>query len=81
MRVTMIVLAVLACGSAWAASGARERERLLDEQHRRCVEACPKPVIRQGPEEEVWAANAKAEARYDNCVHNCDRMLLRGGRR
>lgn len=80
--VLIVLLAVLAGGAAWAAQGGGQgREKQLEEQHRRCVEACPKPVIRQGDEDKVWKQNIRAESRYDNCVHNCDRVLLRGGKR
>lgn len=58
-----------------------DKERRMEEEYRRCVEACPKPQIRQGRPEDVWAKNVQAEVRYDNCVHNCDRVLLRGGRK
>lgn len=62
----------------FAASGASDRERKLDEQYRRCVQACKKPTIRQETNGREWIKNIQAESRYDNCVHNCDRMSFRG---
>lgn len=83
-KLTLAMLVALALGLPGlvrAASAESEKEKRIAEQYRRCLEACKKPIPRQGPEDKVWAKNIQDEARYDNCEQNCDRKLLRGFRK
>lgn len=75
----MMLACILALSTATlAASRDDARERKLDEQYRRCVQACRKPNPRPETDEKTWVRNIQEESRYDNCIHNCDRMQLRG---
>jgi hypothetical protein len=81
MRCLLAVLAVMVATAAWGSPKEDERQKALSEQHRRCIEACVKPAPRVGKEEDVWTKNLQDESHYDNCVHNCDRKLLKGFRK
>jgi len=76
-----LLAATAPCGRAWAAGTAGAREKQLQEDYKQCVQACAKPVFRQGDEDTVWKDNVKAEARYDRCVQQCDRALLKEKKR
>lgn len=67
--------------TALAAGKEDARERRLNEQYKQCVQACRKPVLLPETDKDAWARNIREESRYDNCVHNCDRRLLRGFRK
>lgn len=78
----MLLACILAVSTVtMAASSGSDRERKLDEQYRRCVQACRKPSLRPETTEQAWVKNIQEESRYDNCIHNCDRMQLRGFRK
>lgn len=78
----MVLACILAIStSCLAASGGTDQERKLDEQYRRCVQACRKPKLQPETTEQAWVKNIQEESQYDNCVHNCDRMQLRGFRK
>lgn len=81
MLLACIAAGVALCGQAHAASKTDPRRKQLEERHRLCVQACPKPVFRQGEEDAVWRENTKAEARYDHCVHQCDQAYLKEKKR
>jgi len=78
MRWVLFALILSASTSSLAASSENDREKKLDEQYRRCVQACRKPIVHPETTEQAWTKNIQEESRYDNCVHNCDRMQLRG---
>lgn len=81
MRWMMLVCILAVPTASLAASGASDRERKLNEQYRRCVQMCRKPNLRPETNEQSWVKNIQEESRYDNCIHNCDRMQLRGFRK
>ena len=81
MRFLLTAFALMVATAAWGGPKDDGRQKMLDEQHRRCIEACVKPVPRAGKEEDVWTKNLRDESHYDNCVHNCDRKLLKGFRK
>jgi len=78
MRWILLACILAASTSSLAASSGSDREKKLDEQYRQCVQACRKPVLQPETSEQAWTKNIQEESRYDNCVHNCDRMQLRG---
>jgi len=78
MRWMLLAFILTVSTSSLAASSGNDREKKLDEQYRRCVQACRKPVLQPETSEQAWIKNIQEESRYDNCVHNCDRMQLRG---
>jgi hypothetical protein len=78
MRWCVFLFLVCLAPQAFGASKADEKQRQLDERYRQCVDACKKPVPRVGREQDVWDKNVRDEARYDNCILNCDRKQLRG---
>lgn len=78
----MLLACILAISTpCLAASGGSNRDRKLDEQYRRCVQVCRKPNLKPETTGQAWVKNIQEESRYDNCVHNCDRMQLRGFRK
>jgi hypothetical protein len=83
VQTLVMALCVLALGGSVLAAGSKEadEERRLDEQYRQCVQACKKPVMRPETEQGAWSKNIEAESHYDNCVHHCDRMRMRGFRK
>ena len=78
MRAAVLSLSLLLAVPALAAQPQDQREKALDDKYKACIDACPKPAPRPGPASEAWARELQGEARYDNCVHNCDRKFLQG---
>jgi len=80
-RIALVSLLFMHAVPAFAAAGSDERDKLMEQRYKQCVASCVKPVPKPGREEDVWIKNVRDEARYDNCVHNCDRKYLRGFRK
>lgn len=83
-RVVALFLGMLGWSMLWpplpcgVAAAQDQRQRQMEERHKRCVDACRKPQVRPGGGEDAWKKEIKDDARYDNCVHHCDRDLVQG---